>query len=46
VRTPDDSRALAVITDAAEAAVTVTEDIAGATVRVHSDGRAELQSTG
>jgi len=45
VRTPDDSRALAVITDAAEAAVTVTQDIAGATVRVHADGRAELQST-
>lgn len=40
VRTPDDSRALAVINDADEAARSVAEDIAGATVRVHSDGQA------
>lgn len=43
VRTPDDSRALAVINDADEAAHSVAEDIAGATVRVHSDGQATLR---
>jgi acetyl-CoA C-acetyltransferase len=43
VRTPDDSRALAVINDADEAARSVAEDIAGATVRVHSDGQATLR---
>ncbi|AKK28066.1 acetyl-CoA acetyltransferase [Mycobacterium sp. EPa45] len=42
VRTPDDARAMAVIDDAAAAAVTVAEDIAGAKVRVHADGRASL----
>jgi acetyl-CoA C-acetyltransferase len=36
---------LAVISDAAEAAVTVSEDIAGAKVRVRSDGRASLGAT-
>lgn len=44
VRTPEDSRALAVITDPAEAAATVSEDVAGARVRVHADGRASLES--
>ena len=43
VRTPDDSRTLAVITDVAEADVTVREDIAGAKVQVHSDGTANLK---
>ena len=43
VRTPDDSRTLAVITDAAEADVTVREDIAGAKVQVHPDGTANLK---
>lgn len=42
VRTPDGARVLAVIADSAQAAVTVSEDIAGTTVRVHSDGRADL----
>ncbi|BBX08122.1 acetyl-CoA acetyltransferase [Mycolicibacterium aichiense] len=42
VRTPDDARAMAVIDDADAAAVTVAEDIAGAKVRVHADGRASL----
>jgi acetyl-CoA C-acetyltransferase len=42
VRTPDDSRALAVITDAAEAGATVREDIAGVKVQVHQDGTANL----
>jgi acetyl-CoA C-acetyltransferase len=42
VRTPDDSRTLAVIDDAAEADTTVREDIAGAKVRVHPDGTANL----
>ena len=44
VRTPDDSRVLAVIRDAAEAAATVTEDIAGAAVTVRADGLATLRS--
>ena len=34
VRTPDDARVLAVITDAAEAEATVRDDIAGAKVQV------------
>ncbi|MGE2722591.1 acetyl-CoA acetyltransferase [Mycolicibacterium celeriflavum] len=42
VRTPDDARALAVIPDAAGAATTVEEDIAGAKVQVNSDGTAAL----
>lgn len=42
VRTPEDARVLAVITDAAEAARTVEDDIAGATVRVSEDGTATL----
>jgi len=42
VRTPEDARTLAVITDAAEADVTVREDIAGAKVHVHPDGTANL----
>jgi acetyl-CoA C-acetyltransferase len=42
VRTPDDARTLALIADASEAAGTVTEDIAGAKVRVHPDGTATL----
>jgi len=40
VRTPDDSRALAVVHDDVE--TTVGEDIAGAKVRVNSDGTATL----
>ena len=43
VRTPDDSRTLAMITVASEAAVTVREDIAGAKVAVHPDGTANLK---
>lgn len=43
VRTPEDSRTLAVITDAAEAEVSVREDIAGAKVAVHTDGTANLK---
>ena len=43
VRTPDDARTLAVITDAAEADTTVREDIAGAKVQVHPDGTANLK---
>jgi acetyl-CoA C-acetyltransferase len=43
VRTPDDSRTLAVISDAGQAAVTVREDIAGAKVAVHPDGTATLE---
>ena len=43
VRTPEDSRTLAVITDAAEADATVREDIAGAMVEVHADGTANLK---
>jgi acetyl-CoA C-acetyltransferase len=42
VRTPNDSRTLAVIIDTGEAEVTVREDIAGATVTVHPDGTANL----
>jgi acetyl-CoA C-acetyltransferase len=43
VRTPDDTRTLAVITDAAEAEVTVREDIAGVKLQVHPDGTANLK---
>jgi acetyl-CoA C-acetyltransferase len=43
VRTPDDSRALAVINDPAEAAATVRDDIAGAKVQINEDGTASLQ---
>lgn len=43
VRTPDGSRALAVITDPASAAATVTDDIAGTKVAVAADGTAVLQ---
>jgi acetyl-CoA C-acetyltransferase len=43
VRTPDGSRALAVITDPAAAEVTVREDIGGAKVAVTADGGAALQ---
>ncbi|NTY60566.1 acetyl-CoA acetyltransferase [Mycolicibacterium sphagni] len=42
VRTSDDARAMALIDDPEAAAVTVTDDIAGAKVRVHADGRASL----
>ncbi len=42
VRTPDDSRTWAMIADPDEAAATVRDDIAGAKVRVHPDGRAVL----
>ncbi|CAM3014558.1 acetyl-CoA acetyltransferase [Mycobacterium intermedium] len=43
VRTADDSRALAVITDPEAAAATVREDVAGAKVAVAADGSAVLQ---
>jgi acetyl-CoA C-acetyltransferase len=43
VRTPDDARTLAVITDPSEAATTVGEDIAGAKVHVRADGTATLR---
>jgi acetyl-CoA C-acetyltransferase len=42
VRTPEDTRALAVITDASEAEASIREDIAGAKVRVEADGTAAL----
>lgn len=42
VRTSEDARAMALIEDPEVAAVTVAEDIAGATVRVRADGRASL----
>jgi acetyl-CoA C-acetyltransferase len=42
VRTPDDSRVLAVITDASEAEATVADDIAGAKAQVNADGTATL----
>jgi acetyl-CoA C-acetyltransferase len=42
VRTPADTRALAVITDASEAAASTREDIAGASVQVRADGTATL----
>ena len=43
VRTADDARTLAVITDAAQADAAVREDIAGAKVQVHADGTANLE---
>jgi len=43
VRTPDGARTWALIADAGEAAATVSEDIAGARVRVSPDGRATLR---
>jgi len=43
VRTPDESRTLAVIADPASAAATVREDIAGAKVAVNADGTATLR---
>jgi acetyl-CoA C-acetyltransferase len=43
VRTPEDSRTLAVITDASEADATVREDITGVKVQVHPDGTANLR---
>ena len=43
VRTPEDARVLAVITDPADAEATVRDDIAGAQVRVHDDGTATLR---
>ncbi|ADT99302.1 acetyl-CoA acetyltransferase [Mycolicibacterium gilvum] len=42
VRTPEDARVLAVITDPAGAETTVRDDIAGAQVRVEEDGTASL----
>jgi len=42
VRTPAGTRALAVITDAAEAVASTREEIAGARVTVHADGTANL----
>jgi acetyl-CoA C-acetyltransferase len=42
VRTPDDARALAVVVDPADAAATVSEDVAGAKVAVQADGTATL----
>ncbi|MET0756798.1 MAG: acetyl-CoA acetyltransferase [Mycobacterium sp.] len=42
VRTPDDSRTLAVVADPTQAEATVREDIAGAKVQVHEDGTATL----
>ena len=42
VRTPEDARVLAVITDADDVSATVRDDIAGASVRVHPDGTASL----
>jgi acetyl-CoA C-acetyltransferase len=44
VRTPDDARALAVVTDTDEAARSVTEDIAGTAVTVRADGTATLRT--
>jgi acetyl-CoA C-acetyltransferase len=43
VRTPDDSRALALIAEPSEAEATVRDDIAGAKVQVNADGTATLQ---
>ncbi len=42
MRTPEDARALAVITDPAEADATIRDDIAGAKVQVNADGTATL----
>lgn len=43
VRTPEDARALAMITDSAAAETTVEDDIAGAKVAVHANGTATLR---
>lgn len=43
VRTPDDARVLAVITDPGEAAATAGDDIAGAKVAIATDGTAALR---
>jgi acetyl-CoA C-acetyltransferase len=43
VRTGEDARVLAVISDAAEAEATVRDDIAGAKVQVNADGTASLR---
>jgi acetyl-CoA C-acetyltransferase len=43
VRTPEESRALALITDPAAAAATVQDDIAGTKVTMHADGTATLR---
>lgn len=43
VRTPDEARVLAIVSDADEAAATVAGDIAGAAVRVRADGTATLR---
>jgi len=45
LRTPADTRALAVIVDPAEAQASVREDLAGARVRVNADGTANLQDS-
>ena len=42
VRTPDGARTLARIVDPSQVAATMTQDIAGARVQVHSDGSATL----
>ena len=42
VRTPADTRTLAVLTDRSEARASVAEDIAGAKVTVRADGTATL----
>jgi acetyl-CoA C-acetyltransferase len=42
VRTPDDARTLAVLTDASDAQASISEDIAGAKVHVNADGTAAL----
>ena len=42
VRTPENTRALAVVTDASQAEASTREDIAGANVRVDADGSASL----
>ena len=42
VRTPDDRRTLALLTDPAAAAQTVQDDISGAKVAIHADGTATL----
>jgi len=43
VRTPEGPRTLALVDDPEAAAVTVADDIAGAKVRVHPDGKATLR---
>jgi acetyl-CoA C-acetyltransferase len=43
VRTPDDARTLAVLTDPSEAEASTREDIAGAKVHVNADGTAGLR---